>query len=77
MLSVLRFDYARDTNGKRIEIVPEFTPGIQTYVYDNSHARILTDFRVQRSLKPFPCTFKCVNRAREDHLRTMMTSNSK
>jgi len=39
MLSVLHFDYARDTNGKRIEIVPESTPGIQTYVYDNSHAR--------------------------------------
>jgi len=39
MLSVLRFDYARDSNGKIIEIVPEFTPGIQTYVYDNSDAR--------------------------------------
>jgi len=35
---------------------------------------MLTDFRVQRSLKPFPCTFKCVNRAREEHIRTMMTS---
>jgi len=39
MLSVLRFDYAKDSSGKRIDIVPEFTPGIQTYVYDNSHAR--------------------------------------
>jgi hypothetical protein len=29
ILSVLHMDHARDSNGKRIEINPEFTTGIQ------------------------------------------------
>ena len=54
MLSVLRFGYARDTNGKRIEIVPEFTPGIQTYLCDNSHARNVDGLSSTKVSETFP-----------------------
>jgi hypothetical protein len=32
ILSILRIDYARDLNGNRIEIRPEFTTGLAVYV---------------------------------------------